>query len=175
MATIYGEAVLAQETKVVDADGTVAGGSVYYIKKAFNNNLGKFLAGFFAIATVISLGFIGGMVQSNSIGATFNTAFGIPTWVTGVVLAIVVGFIIIGGVQRIASTAEKIVPIMATLYIVGGLIVIIVNIKYIPAAFGAIFKYAFNPNALIGGGVGAIEPRLREIESKKFDEIMVDE
>ena len=155
MATIYAEAVLAQETRKVDADGNVQGGPTYYIKTAFKGKFGTFLAGFFAIATVISLGFIGGMVQSNSIGATFNTAFGVPTWVTGVVLAIVVGFIIIGGVQRIASTAEKIVPIMATLYIVGGLIVLIVNIKYIPAAFGAIFKYAFNPNALIGGGVGA--------------------
>lgn len=155
MATIYAEAVLAQETRKVDADGNVQGGPIYYIKEAFKGKFGKFLAGFFAIATVISLGFIGGMVQSNSIGATFNTAFGIPTWVTGVVLAVVVGFIVIGGVQRIASTAEKIVPIMATLYIVGGIIVLIVNIKYIPAAFGAIFKYAFNPNALIGGGVGA--------------------
>ncbi len=154
MATIYAEAVLAQETRKVDADGNVQGGPIYYIKEAFKGKFGKFLAGFFAIATVISLGFIGGMVQSNSIGATFNTAFGIPTWVTGVVLAVVVGFIVIGGVQRIASTAEKIVPIMATLYIVGGIIVLIVNIKYIPAAFGAIFKYAFNPNALIGGGVG---------------------
>ncbi|MBE7049915.1 MAG: sodium:alanine symporter family protein [Ruminococcaceae bacterium] len=155
MATIYAEAVLAQETRKVDADGNVQGGPIYYIKEAFKGKFGKFLAGFFAIATVISLGFIGGMVQSNSIGATFNTAFGVPTWVTGVVLAVVVAFIIIGGVQRIASTAEKIVPIMATLYIVGGLIVLIVNIKYIPAAFGAIFKYAFNPKALIGGSFGA--------------------
>ena len=154
MATIYAEAVLAQETRTVDSDGTVSGGPIYYIKQAFKGGFGKFLAGFFAIATVISLGFIGGMVQSNSIGATINTAFSIPTWVTGLVLAAIVAFIVIGGAQRIAATAEKIVPIMAVLYIVGSLIVLVVNIANIPAAFGAIFKFAFQPQALIGGAFG---------------------
>ena len=155
MATIYAEAVLAQKTRVVDEDGTVHGGPIYYIKHAFKGNFGKFLAGFFAIATVISLGFIGGMVQSNSIGATINTAFGVPTWITGVILAIVVAFIIIGGAQRIAATAEKIVPIMAILYIVGGLVVLAVNITRVPEAIGMIFKFAFQPQALIGGAFGA--------------------
>lgn len=154
MATIYAEAVLAQKTKQTDEQGNVQGGPIYYIKTAFKGKLGTFLAGFFAIATVISLGFIGGMVQSNSIGATFNTAFGIPTWVTGLVIALVVAAIIIGGAKRIAATAEKIVPIMAILYIVGGLIVLVVNISSVPEAFGAIFKFAFQPQALIGGGIG---------------------
>ena len=154
MATIYAEAVLAQETRMVDSDGTVHGGPIYYIKSAFKGAFGKFLAGFFAIATVISLGFIGGMVQSNSIGATINTAFAIPTWVTGLVLAVIVAFIVIGGAQRIAATAEKIVPLMAILYIVGSLVVLAVNIARVPEAFGAIFKYAFQPQALIGGGIG---------------------
>ncbi len=154
MATIYAEAVLAQETRVVDADGTVHGGPIYYIKRAFGGKFGKFLAGFFAIATVISLGFIGGMVQSNSIGATINTAFGIPTWVTGLIIAVVVGFIIIGGARRIAATAEKIVPIMALLYIVGSLVVLAVNITRLPEAVAMIFKFAFKPQALIGGGIG---------------------
>ena len=154
MATIYAEAVLAQKTKQTDEQGNVQGGPIYYIKTAFKGKLGTFLAGFFAIATVISLGFIGGMVQSNSIGATFNTAFGIPTWVTGLVIALVVAAIVIGGAKRIAATAEKIVPIMAILYIVGGLIVLAVNITSVPAAFGAIFKFAFQPQALIGGGIG---------------------
>lgn len=154
MATIYAEAVLAQTTKKVDADGNIQGGPIYYIKTAFKGKFGTFLAGFFAVATVISLGFIGGMVQSNSIGATMNTAFNIPTWVTGAVIALVVAFIVIGGAKRIAATAEKIVPIMAILYIVGGLVVLAVNITSIPAAFGAIFKFAFQPQALIGGGIG---------------------
>jgi len=154
MATIYAEAVLAQKTRKTDEDGNVQGGPIYYIKTAFKGKFGTFLAGFFAIATVISLGFIGGMVQSNSIGATINTAFGIPTWVTGLVIALVVAFIVIGGAKRIAATAEKIVPIMAILYIVGSLVVLAVNITNIPAAFAAIFKFAFQPQALIGGGIG---------------------
>ena len=155
MSTIYAEAVLAQKTRKVDEEGNIQGGPIYYIKAAFKGKFGTFLAGFFAVATVISLGFIGGMVQSNSIGATINTAFGIPTWVTGLIVALVVAFIIIGGAKRIASTAEKIVPFMAILYIVGGLIVLAVNITSIPAAFAAIFKFAFQPQALIGGGIGA--------------------
>jgi len=154
MATIYAEAVLAQHTKKVNEDGSVEGGPVYYIKSAFKGGFGKFLAGFFAIATVISLGFIGGMVQSNSIGATINTAFGIPTWITGLVLAAIVAFIVIGGAQRIAATAEKIVPLMAVLYIVGSLVIIAFNIVKLPEAIAMIFKYAFQPQALIGGGIG---------------------
>ncbi len=154
MSTIYAEAVLAQKTRKVDEEGNVQGGPIYYIKAAFKGKFGTFLAGFFAVATVISLGFIGGMVQSNSIGATINTAFGIPTWVTGLIVALVVAFIVIGGAKRVALAAEKIVPFMAILYIVGGLIVLAVNITSIPAAFAAIFKFAFQPQALIGGGIG---------------------
>ena len=155
MATIYAEAVLAQETRKIDESGEVVGGPIYYIKRAFKGKFGTFLAGFFAIATVISRGFIGGMVQSNSIGATFDTAFGVPTWITGLVVALIIGFIIIGGAQRIASTTEKMVPFMAGLYIIGSLIVLVINITDLPASFGAIFKYAFTPDALIGGGFGA--------------------
>ena len=154
MATIYAEAVLAQETRVVQADGTVQGGPVYYIKTAFKGGFGKFLAGFFAVAIILALGFMGAMVQSNSIGEACHTAFGIPTWVVGLVIAILAAVIFIGGVQRLASVTEKLVPIMAFLYIIGGLIVLIARIKYIPETFGMIFKYAFVPNAIIGGGIG---------------------
>ena len=155
MATIYAEAVLAQETRVIDADGNVDGGPVYYIRRAFKGNFGKVLAGFFAVASTLALGFMGSMVQSNSIAETFNTAFGVPGWIVGIIVALVAGFIFIGGANRIAAVAEKIVPFMALLYIVGGLIVLAVNIKNVPEAFGMIFKYAFMPQALIGGGVGA--------------------
>ena len=154
MATIYAEAVLAQETRVVQADGTVLGGPVYYIKTAFKGGFGKFLAGFFAVAIILALGFMGAMVQSNSIGESCQTAFGIPTWVMGLILAVLAAVIFIGGVQRIASVTEKLVPVMAFLYILGGLIVLIARIKYIPETFGMIFKYAFAPNAIIGGGIG---------------------
>ena len=154
MATIYAEAVLAQETKVVDADGNVMGGPVYYIKKAFNNKFGKFLAGFFAVACMLALGFMGTMVQSNSISEAMNTAFGVDTWIVGLILAAICAIIFIGGIKRIASVAEKIVPIMAIIYIVMGLVIICINITKIPETFAMIFKYAFMPQAIIGGTVG---------------------
>ncbi len=154
MATIYAEAVLAQKTRVIQDDGTIHGGPVYYIKAAFPNKFGDFLAGFFAIAIILALGFMGCMVQSNSIGATCSTAFGIPSWVIGLIVAGVAAFIFIGGINRIASVAEKIVPVMALLYIVGGIVVLIMRASYIPETFGMIFKYAFMPNAIIGGSVG---------------------
>ena len=154
MATIYAEAVLAQETRVVDQNGEVHGGPVYYIKKAFPKGFGTFLAVFFAIASVLALGFMGSMVQSNSIAETCNTAFGIPTWVMGAVVALIAAIIFIGGAQRLASVTEKIVPFMAILYIVGCLVILVARIKYIPATFGAIFKFAFSPKALIGGSIG---------------------
>ena len=154
MATIYAEATLAQQTRIVDKDGTVHGGPVYYIKKAFPNAFGTFLAGFFAVAIILALGFMGCMVQSNSIGETCNTAFGIPTWVIGLIVAVVAAFIFLGGVQRIAAVTEKLVPLMAVLYVVGGLIILICRIKYIPETFALIFKYAFMPDALIGGSFG---------------------
>ena len=117
MATIYAEAVLAQETRVVESDGTVLGGPVYYIKRAFPNGFGKFLAGFFAVAIILALGFMGSMVQSNSIGEACQNAFHIPSWVMG-------------------------------------LIVLFARIRYVPETFGMIFKYAFVPQSIIGGGIG---------------------
>ena len=154
MATIYAEATLALKTRVVDKDGTIHGGPVYYITTAFKGAFGKFLAGFFAVAIILALGFMGCMVQSNSIGSTFQTAFGISSWIVGIVLVVICGVIFLGGVQRLASVTEKIVPIMACIFLVGGLIILIVRIKYIPATFGMIFKYAFQPQAIIGGGFG---------------------
>ena len=153
MGTIYAEAVLAQKTRVVK-DGEVFGGPVYYITHAFKGGLGKFLAGFFAIAITIALGFFGCMVQSNSIGSTIETAFGIPAWIVGIVLVAICAFIFIGGTQRLASVVEKLVPIMAAAFLLGAFIVVIVRIKYVPEAFGMIFKYAFNPQAMTGGAIG---------------------
>lgn len=107
MSTIYAEAVLAQKTRVVNPDGTVAGGPVYYIKKAFNNAFGKFMAGFFAVAIILALGFMGAMVQSNSIGESCQNAFGIPSWIMGAIIAVICAFIFIGGAHRVAAVAEK--------------------------------------------------------------------
>ena len=150
MATIYAEATLAQETRIVEKDGNVKGGPVYYITTAFKGGFGKF----FAVAITLALGFFGCMVQSNSIGSTMQTAFGIPSWIVGIVLVAICAFIFLGGVQRLASVTEKVVPIMAAIFLLGGLIVLIVRIKYVPATIGMIFKYAFQPQAIIGGGFG---------------------
>ena len=155
MATNYSEAVLAQKTRLLNKDGSVSGGPVYYIKQAFKGGFGKFLAGFFAISTIIALGFVGTMVQSNSIAEAVNEASGIPTWVVGIVLVVLVGIIFIGGVSRLASVTEKLVPIMAIVYLLGGLIFIFARVQYLPEAFGMIFKFAFVPQAIIGGGIGS--------------------
>ncbi len=154
MATIYAEAVLAQKTREVSENGTVSGGPVYYIRYAFKGRFGKILSGFFAVACILALGFAGSMVQSNSISSACGNAFGISPWVIGIVVAVLAAFIFIGGVKRLGTVTEKMVPIMAILYIVGSLIVICVRIKYIPETFGMIFKYAFMPDAIIGGSIG---------------------
>ena len=154
MATIYAEAILAQETRVVGADGQVHGGPVYYIRKAYKGAFGKVLAGFFAVATILALGFMGTMVQSNSIAESCKTAFGIDGWIVGLILAIVSAFIFVGGVSRLASVTEKLVPIMAVIFLIGGLVILGIRIQYIPATLGMIFKYAFTPSALIGGSIG---------------------
>ena len=155
MATIYAEATLAQKTRTVDKDGTVHGGPVYYITTAFKGGFGKFLATFFAVATVLALGFMGSMVQSNSLGSTMQTAFGVPTWVSGLVLVAICGLIFVGGVQRLASVTEKLVPVMAAVFLLGGLVILAARIAYIPATFAMIFKYAFQPQAILGGAFGA--------------------
>ena len=155
MASVYAEAVLAQETRVVKADGSVAGGPVYYIKRAFTGKFGTFLAGFFAVAITLALGFIGSMVQSNSIGSTCATAFGIPSWIVGILVAAASAFVFLGGIQRVASVTEKLVPLMAVLYLAGGLVLLVMRLPHLPEAIGMIFRYAFMPHAIIGGGVGA--------------------
>ena len=154
MATIYAEAVLAQKTRIKDDDGTIHGGPVYYIKKAFPGWKGTFLAVSFAIAIIISLGFMGCMVQANSIGETCRNAFGVPAWGIGAIIAVLSAGVFLGGVSRLVSVTEKIVPFMAIVYIIGGCIILICRIQYLPETFGMIFKYAFTPESLIGGGIG---------------------
>ncbi len=155
MSTIYAEAVLAQETRIKKENGEVLGGPVYYIKRAFKGKFGIFLSGFFAVAVILACGFFGAMVQSNSLGSVCNTAFNIPSWVIGIVLVIICAIIFIGGTKRLAHVVEKLVPVMAILFILGTLIVLALNITKVPAAFILIFKYAFKPQAIIGGSFGA--------------------
>ena len=128
MATIYGEAVLAQEYKTT-VEGEVTGGPVYYIRQAFKGTFGRVLAVIFAVFIILALGFMGNMVQSNSIGAAFAEVFAarninVPPVAIGILLAVFAVFIFVGGTKRLAAVVEKMVPIMAAVYIVGSLVLI---------------------------------------------------
>ena len=155
MSTIFSEAVMAQKFKQVSDDGTVTGGPVYYIRGAFKGTFGKVLAAIFAVLIIFALGFMGNAVQSNSIAASWNTAFGIPKIAMGIFIAVVSLFVFTGGMKRIAKVTELIVPIMAAFYIVGSLIVIFANVTAIPTAFHDIIVGAFKPAAVAGGAMGA--------------------
>ena len=154
MSTIYGEAVLAQKYKTTDDKGHVTGGPIYYIRARFQGGFGKFLAGFFSVAIIFALGFTGNMVQANSISVAFKTAFGAPQIVVGIVCAIIAAFIFLGGVGRIASVTEKVVPIMALFYMAGCLVILCFNHAAIIPAFKSIFVAAFDPQSILGGAAG---------------------
>ena len=153
MATIFAEAVLAQVYKDKDEYGHVVGGPAYYITKGMGEKY-KPLAIFFSIAIIIALGCIGNMVQSNSISNAMATAFDVPLIVTGILTAIVSGLVFFGGVARLASVTEKIVPFMAAIYIIGGSYVIGCHASQIIPAFEMIFVAAFDPQAVTGGALG---------------------
>ena len=153
MATIYAEAVLAQRYRAT-VNGKVTGGPAYYIRAAFKGTFGKVLAGVFSVLIILALGFMGNMVQSNSIGDAFHNAFGMSHLAVGIVVAVIAAFIFLGGVQRIAAVTEKIVPIMAAFYIVGCVVILVMNYKTLPNAFTQIFVLAFNPQAMAGGVAG---------------------
>lgn len=155
MATIFAEACLAQLYRTTDENGQAVGGPAYYISRGLGNNFfSKALAAFFSIAIILALGFMGNMVQANSISDAFYTAWGIDPMIVGAVLAVIAGLIFMGGIKRIASVTEKVVPFMAICYIVVGVAVIVKNGAHIPAVFSAIFKGAFDPQAVWGGVLG---------------------
>lgn len=153
MATIFGEAVLAQVYKTTDSEGHVVGGPAWYITRGMGEKY-RPLAVFFAIAIIVALGCIGNMVQSNTIAEAFNSALGVDRLVVGVIVAALAGLVFIGGLGRIASVTEKLVPSMALLYIAGGTYVLASHADAILPAFGLIFEAAFHPQAVLGGAVG---------------------
>lgn len=154
MATKYAEAVCAVHYREVDEGGNHIGGPMYYIKNGLKSRwawLGTLFALFGAIA-----GFgIGNTVQANSVADVLNTEFGVPTWATGVILALLVGLVLIGGIRWIAEVAGKLVPIMGIAYVSGGLIILVIHAAEIPQALNLIFTYAFTPVAATGGFAGA--------------------
>jgi AGCS family alanine or glycine:cation symporter len=154
MATKYAEAVLAVKYREKDERGKYVGGPMYYIK----NGLGakwKWLGVLFAFFAGIAGFGIGNMVQANSIANALSTNFAIPEWVTGVVLLVLVGMVLIGGIERISTIAGKLVPFMAIAYIAASTLVLILNVDAIPGAFNLIFTHAFSPAAATGGFAGA--------------------
>lgn len=150
MATIFGESVLAQKYREIK-EGELTGGPAYYIKKGLKS---KGLAMFFAITCIVALGIVGIMVQSNSVAGSVSDAFGIPVFIITIVLAIVVACILMGGMERIASFSEKVIPVMAGLYILGSIVIILMNISNFIPAIKSIFVGAFSPEAIGGGALG---------------------
>lgn len=137
-------------------DGQYCGGPAYYIEKGFGKKgWAKAYGMLFAIVTVISIGILLPGVQSNSIAAAVNNAFGVNVTITGVALVILVGVVIFGGIKRIGSAAEFIVPFMGGAYILMAVIIIIVNIGYLPHVIALIFKSAFGAEATFGGIIGS--------------------
>ena len=152
MATKYAEGVLAIKYREVDENGEMSGGPMYYIEKGVGN---KFLANMFAFFGIaVALLGIGTFGQVNSISKAALISFNIPIWFTAIIITILVTLVTLGGIKRISNVAEKIVPTMAILYIIGALLVLICNLKAIPSAITLIMKSAFNPSAALGGTTG---------------------
>lgn len=154
MATKYGEAVLAVKYREVDERGRRVGGPMYYIKNGLGENW-RWLGFLFALFGTIAAFGIGNMVQSNSVSDALQSNFGVSPVLTGIVLAVLVGLVILGGVQRIGVVAGKLVPIMAIAYVLGSLIIIFANFGQVGQALGLIFTSAFTGTAATGGFAGA--------------------
>ncbi len=158
-ATKYGEALLAVKYRITNQDGEKSGGPMYYIKNGIAEKYGgnwAWLGWLFALFGVFASFGIGNMSQSNSIASSLQTTLNIPPIFTGVVIAVVVGFVIIGGIKSIGRVTEKIVPFMAIIYVVGALIIIFKNGAMIGTAFGMIFGNAFSAKAVGGGLFGTV-------------------
>ncbi|MCK8817722.1 sodium:alanine symporter family protein [Natroniella sulfidigena] len=153
MATKFASCVLAQKYRVVNEDGSVSGGPMYYLEEGLGQ---KWLGVLFALFAGIASFGIGNMVQANSVAAPLNANFGIPTAATGIVLALIVGSVIIGGIKRIGKVTSKVVPFMAAVYFLGGVLVLLVNIAEVPAALAFIIRQAFTPTSAVGGFTGAM-------------------
>jgi len=152
MATKLVEVSLSHKYRELDAKGTMAGGPMFYMEKALNM---RWLALFFAVATVICAFGTGNLPQSNNIAASVQASTGLPTWITGAVLAVVLGLVIIGGIHRIARVAQTIVPAMAALYFIGAVAVIGMNIEQVVPSFVRVLADAFTGSAATGGFLGA--------------------
>ena len=153
MATKYGEGVLAVKYRIQNSKGEMSGGPMYYIERGMKQ---KWLAILFAgFATIASFG-IGSSVQSNSVAQSIHASFGIEGWITGVVLTVFTAVVILGGIKSISKVSSVIVPFMAVFYVLGGLIIILLNLDALMPALQLIFSDAFTGNAVAGGALGTV-------------------
>ncbi|WP_144997261.1 alanine/glycine:cation symporter family protein [Kocuria marina] len=155
MASKYSEAFLGVRFRTRDAKGEISGGPQYYLFRGIPNGFGKFLSLFFAIAAVLASFGIGNMTQGNSISANVESSFGVPVWVTGLVLAALTLLVLVGGIKSIGKVTAALVPIMIVFYVLGALYILAVNIESVPAAFGSIFSTAFTGHSAVGGFAGS--------------------
>lgn len=146
MAVKYTECTLAVKYRIQNADGSVSGGPMYYIEKGLGENW-KWLAVFFAAMAVICSFLTGNAVQANTVADTLSSTFMIPGWITGLVTASIVGFVIIGGIKRIGRVTASLMPLMAIIYVLGALTILLLNFDKVLPAFGTILEYAFTPKA----------------------------
>ena len=158
MATKYAEAVCAVKYREVDKAGMHVGGPMYYLRNGvgeFAPGLGRWLGLAFAAFGAVAAFGIGNAVQVDSMAAVLQDSFRVPTWLTGAVVALLVGVVVIGGIRRIGVLAGKLVPAMVVLYLGAALLIIAINLGEVPAAIGLIFTHAFTPAAASGGFAGA--------------------
>ncbi len=157
LSTKYAESVLAVKYRETNAKGEMAGGPMYAMKNGFKNKkIGLILAFLFSLfATVASFG-IGNMTQANSIAGAVNGTFGVPTWITGLILMALAFMVILGGIKSIGRVSGVIVPFMAVFYVLAAIVVIIINFQNVPAGIAEIFTMAFSPTAMAGGVGGTI-------------------
>jgi len=152
MATKYSEAVLAIKYRETDEFGTMSGGPMYYLSKGLG---WKWLGTLFALFAAFAAFGIGNMVQSNSVADAAQASFGIPSWVTGILLATFTAMVVLGGIRSIARVTEILVPLMIIVYFTGAGTILILNIRALPGVFFLIFRSAFSPTAAVGGFLGA--------------------
>jgi AGCS family alanine or glycine:cation symporter len=148
----YAECTLSMKYRKINPDGSASGGPMYYIEKGMG---WKWLAVIFAVSTAICALATGNSIQSFTMADQLNVDFGIPMWITGAVIAIVVGLVIIGGIRRIGRVTQVLTPMMTVIYVIGTLFIILMNIDRVPAAFATIFEGAFTPPGAIGGFAGS--------------------
>ncbi|MCJ8505315.1 sodium:alanine symporter family protein [Kocuria flava] len=155
MASKYSEAFLAVRYRTTDAKGEISGGPQYYLERGIRSGFGKFLALFFAVAAALAAFGIGNMTQGNSIASNVESSFGLPTWLTGIVLTAFTFAVLVGGIKSIGRVTAAFVPIMIIFYVLGALFILVVNVAELPAAIALIFTDAFTGTAAVGGFAGS--------------------